>query len=162
MSTCQHASKALRHEQRPLPQGAPNQQQIWGWENHLHARNVQPLWREKEERFTTHVPPSSQRTLPTISPAPWSWRGNHGPETLRGGRTGLGSRRPGQGQGTRLYACTQHTARHDLLNRGRGHHASHRPYVTYGHNLLPKIKLQGCLLVGRPFLHHACRHTSMA
>lgn len=37
-----------------------------------------------------------------------------------------------------------------------------RPHVTYGHNLLSKSKFQRCLLVGSPFLHHACRHTSMA
>lgn len=96
-----------------------------------------------------------QWTPPAVSPAPRSWRGNHDPEALRGGWIGLGSRRPGQGQGRKC------AVRQDLLNR-EGITLLLRPDMTHSGNLLSKSKFQGCLLVGRPFLHHTCRHTSMA
>ena len=153
------------------PQDTPVRQWIQDSERNLHAkREALPKRNGKGSQYTCHkgyllLPSSSHQTggeivTQRLLKAEW--------------RTDLGKPRPGQQWGSRQGYDPTTTQRAVRLceagSCGRRHHLQRRgshmgdviSRVTKGHNLLSKSKFRNCLLVGRPFLHHACRYTSMA
>lgn len=118
----------------------------------------------KREVGEVHHEPTTTDTS-SIRPAPIKLERKSWPGGFRR-LNDLGTRRLGKEQETyrnMIHTTTQLAVRptavsQDLLTWV----TSYPTHITKVHNLLSKSKFQNCLLVGRPFLHHACRYTSMA